>query len=131
MRMPLVALVTAVLASLGLGGCKSRDWPTYRFNSFRGANQPAATPLSDPTQVPSLAVQWTFPATGSAEGSFYGSPIVVNGRVFIGSSGGRFYALDAASGTLLWQFPPATQPPLLGSCAGGGDPQTFGRYGVM
>jgi len=114
--------------AFGLLGCASSDWPNYRFDGLREANQRAATPVSDPSKVPTLAVRWTFDPPGG--GSFRASPIIVNGRVFIGSSSGYFYALDAATGNLLWQYPTAGQPPLLGSCTAGSGPQTFGSYGI-
>jgi outer membrane protein assembly factor BamB len=37
---------------------------------------------------------------------------VYKGRVYIGNGNGRLYALDAVSGTQLWQYPPAASPPL-------------------
>jgi outer membrane protein assembly factor BamB len=43
--------------------------------------------------------------------AFQASPIVVNDTVFIGGENGYFYALDAASGMLKWQFP---KPPAKG-----------------
>ena len=48
--------------------------------------------------------------------------------VFIGGVNGVFYALDAASGALIWQYPRATDPnpALLGSCGAGG----YGGYGT-
>jgi outer membrane protein assembly factor BamB len=121
------------VAALGsLLGCASSDWPNYRFDAFREGNQRAATPLSDPAQVPNLAVRWSFPANTAGEGgNFRGGPIVVNGRVFIGSTSGRFYALDANSGALLWQYPAAGQPALQGSCGPAGGVQSYGGYGVM
>jgi outer membrane protein assembly factor BamB len=111
--------------------CASANWSTYRFDTFREANQRATSPVSDPAQLAGLAVQWTFPSSGNEGGSFYASPIVVNNHVFIGSTSGRFYALNADTGALLWQYPPAGQPPLLGTCFGGAGPQTFGHYGIM
>jgi len=32
------------------------------------------------------------------------SPVVAGGRVYIGSSDGRLYVLDSASGKKLWEF---------------------------
>ncbi len=56
----------AAAAALALAACAGpNDWPNYRYVLFRNANQPTATALSDPTKVPTLAVRWTFPATGT------------------------------------------------------------------
>ena len=38
-------------------------------------------------------------------------PVVVDGRVFLGTEGGRFHALDAASGKRVWQFPAGRASP--------------------
>ncbi|NLF38944.1 PQQ-like beta-propeller repeat protein, partial [bacterium] len=45
-------------------------------------------------------VKWSF-QTGS---NVMSSPVVVNGIVYVGSDNGRFYALDAETGTQIWQF---------------------------
>jgi hypothetical protein len=46
------------------------------------------------------AIKWKF-HTG---GRVVSSPAVVNGVVYVGSTDGNFYALDAASGTVRWKF---------------------------
>jgi len=56
--------------------------------------------------VPHLAVRWTYPPTGALS-AFRASPIVYKGRVFVGNRNGHLYALDANTGALLWQYPPA------------------------
>lgn len=43
-------------------------------------------------------VQWSF----TGDGHLTGTPIAVNQYVFIGSSSGNLYALDAATGTQVW-----------------------------
>ena len=127
------ACAVALLACAGKGRTDDdRDWPSYRHDTSRSARQGEASKLSDPAKVPGLAVRWQWPPTAAGEGgSFLASPIVIDDRVFIGSTSGRFYALDAGTGALLWQFPPGPQPPLLGTCTAGGGFQTFGAYGVM
>jgi len=130
MRTKIITILTVGLIAFGLTTCASPNWPAYRYTGLRQGNQPAATPLSDPTKVPTLAVRWTFTPPNGEGGSFYASPIIVKDRLFIGSTSGYFYALDAGTGSLLWQFP-AHGHPLMGTCAGGGFPQTFGQYGVM
>ena len=47
----------------------------------------------------SNTVQWNF----AGDGGLTTSPILVNNYVFIGSSSGNLYALDGASGAIVWQ----------------------------
>jgi outer membrane protein assembly factor BamB len=44
------------------------------------------------------AVRWTF----TGDGTLSSAPIVVNGYVYIGSSSGKLYALDASTGANVW-----------------------------
>jgi outer membrane protein assembly factor BamB len=84
----------------------SGDWPMFRHSGLRDAQQVNASALSDPYQVKKLGIQWQFPPSGSAAvGAFRASPVVWKGRVYVGSSDGHLYALDAATGKLLWQYP--------------------------
>ena len=130
MRRPSITILAAALLAFGLTACESPNWPAYRHSGLRQGEQDHETDLSDPAKVPALAVRWAFTPPSGEGGSFYGSPIVVNHRVFIGSTSGYFYAIDAKTGGLIWQFPPHGHP-LMGTCAGGGGTQTFGQYGVM
>jgi outer membrane protein assembly factor BamB len=54
-------------------------------------------------------LHWIFE---EAKGGFSTNPLVVEGKVLLGSREGYFYALDQNSGSLLWQYPPAGQAPL-------------------
>jgi outer membrane protein assembly factor BamB len=114
-RFRISRLLTLLGATLiALSGCAS-DWPAFRHNILRSANQLNATAVSDPTRVSSLqiGVGWPFQPPGAA--AFRASPIVYNGRVYIGNGNGRFYALDAVTGALLWQYPPLASPALTSS----------------
>jgi outer membrane protein assembly factor BamB len=105
-----------VSCSNALGGdarACSAEWPAFRHDGLRSASQPIASPLSDPNAVKKLAVRWRFPATGSVGAFFRGSPVVSGGRVFVGSGDGHVFAIDAATGAALWQFPLAGQPALV------------------
>jgi eukaryotic-like serine/threonine-protein kinase len=46
------------------------------------------------------AVQWKFHTSGRV----IGSPAIVNGVVYVGSTDGNFYAIDAGTGALKWKF---------------------------
>jgi outer membrane protein assembly factor BamB len=92
----------------------SREWPAFRHSGLRDGQQPFASPLSDPEKVRNLKKKWEFPKadSGMTVGGFRASAIVHEGRVYIGSTDGRLYAIDAAKGELLWQFPRSDRAPL-------------------
>src|SRR5438874_7526273 len=102
-----VSLTVPGLLLLTLLASCSEDWPMFRQNVYRMGNQGNQTALSDPNQVKNLAVRWTFLANGT---HFRASPIVYQGRVYIGGSNGRFFCIDANHGNMLWVYPPFTAP---------------------
>lgn len=106
-----VYVIKVECASLGgdPNGC-SGDWPAFRHNALRNAQQTQASALSDPYQVKKLKVKWSFTPPNAL--AFRASPIVWKGKVYIGNGNGYLYALDAATGTPLWQYPAAGDPPL-------------------
>jgi len=61
----------------------------------------AANPGFSAAEVPRLKVKWAFGYRGSY---VYGQPVVIAGRVYVSSSGGRVHALDLASGCVHWSF---------------------------
>jgi outer membrane protein assembly factor BamB len=87
---PLVPLaVLLLLASTAQG----LEWPQFHADAqHTGAVQSDFAP---PTQL------WWSRSTG---GPIEGSPVVSDGRVFIGSTDGKLYAFDAISGSPLWTF---------------------------
>jgi outer membrane protein assembly factor BamB len=102
------------------------EWYTYRHDIARTGVRPFAGNLSDPAKLHTLAVKWSFPGNpppscgpsatpATPPSAFTASPIVVHDTVFIGSSKGHFYALDAATGACKWQYPKPGDPPLLGN----------------
>ncbi len=107
-----IALPFAALTvtAIWLSGCATKDWRAFRYDVRRTAHQPNATALSDPAMVSTLHVSWSFQPPGAK--AFRGSPIMHKGRVYIGNGNGYFYALDATTGALLWQYPPLASPPL-------------------
>src|SRR5258708_3979401 len=113
-----------VCVSLLQSGC-TRAWPNYRYSANSRGKQAWGRSFSNRSGVENnhLALGWTWPSTGSEGGSFKSSPIVFHHKVFIGSSTGYFYALDADTGNKLWQYP-APGSPLLGTCS-------FGQYGIQ
>jgi outer membrane protein assembly factor BamB len=107
---PIIKAAAGLLV-LTLGACLNHNWPAYRHDRERSGNQPRSSALSNTSKVGALAVQWSWAVPTNAQ-AFRSSPVVDGGRVYIGNGNGYFYALDAATGGLLWQFPAATAQPL-------------------
>ena len=82
--------------------------------------------------VPRLALRWSFGLPGS--GGMRAQPVVVGGRVFLGSDNGFVYALDARSGCVHWSFDAGT--PVVSAVSVGTVPGTdrdavyFGDWGA-
>ena len=55
-----------------------------------------------PDNVPRLKLKWAFGFPGDTKA--YAQPTVWGGRVFVGSAGGKVYALDARLGCQRWVF---------------------------
>jgi polyvinyl alcohol dehydrogenase (cytochrome) len=64
--------------------------------------QPAAMAQLSPEDVPRLKLKWAFGFPGDTKA--YAQPTIWGGRVFVGSAGGKVYALDARLGCQRWVF---------------------------
>ena len=83
-------------APLALGSAQWNGWGGDVENT-RYQPEPAIR-ASD---VPKLGLKWAFGFQGSAVA---GQPTVVDGRLFLLSSAGRVYSLDAKTGCTYWTF---------------------------
>ena len=108
-----------LLASFTLVGCEEH-WNTFRHDDERTGNQRERSALADPARIQNLKVVWTFSPPGAA--GFYGSPIVHDHTVYLGNGNGRFYALNEATGAVLWQYPSGTPLTSSFTC----NPSSFG-----
>jgi polyvinyl alcohol dehydrogenase (cytochrome) len=54
--------------------------------------------------VPKLKLKWAFGYATSGGNPHFGQPTIVDGRVFVTSSAGRVYSIDARTGCLYWNF---------------------------
>ena len=89
-------------------GCNG-DWPAYRHDGTRAAEQTRPSALGDPTRVRRLQVAWQFPRSGDpALGDFRASPVAWRDLVYVGNGNGKLFALEAATGNLVWQYPPGS-----------------------
>ena len=112
--------VLATLLAVGLllapSVAAADDWPMYgrdlRHSFTNGGS------LINATNALLLTPAWNF-TTGDVVSA---SPAVVAGVVYVGSWDGFFYALDAATGALEWQFQvdcQSTVQPIPAQCPGG------------
>lgn len=72
------------------------DWRMFQYDAANSGNVTG----TGPTEVPE--VEWRFQFDGFAAVT----PAVVDGTVYVGSRGGRLYALDVDSGVTEWQYAP-------------------------
>src|SRR5688572_5312519 len=75
-------------------------WGNSPTNNARFQAEEAAGILAD--QVPRLKLKWAFGLPGDY--SAVSQPIVMGGRLFLGSLAGKIYSLDAKSGCVHWMF---------------------------
>lgn len=92
-RAPTAALVAGTIACVALATAARADAPMFRGNA-------AHTGVYDTAGVPTFTrVKWKL-TTG---GKVFSSPAVARGVVFVGSTDGAVYAIDAASGQQKWK----------------------------
>jgi len=82
--------------ALALGSAQWNGWGKSPDNT-RYQPEPAIRA----TDVPKLALKWAFGYAG-APGA--GQPTLVDGRLFVASTSGRIYSLDARSGCTYWIY---------------------------
>jgi polyvinyl alcohol dehydrogenase (cytochrome) len=82
---------------VAVGSVQWNGWGRDLFNT-RYQPEPAIRAMD----VPKLALKWAFGFQGG--GSELGQPTLVDGRLFVTSSAGRVYALDAKSGCTYWTY---------------------------
>lgn len=71
------------------------DWRTVRGNAH-------GTGVSSDQLSPNLEVLWEFKTSGDQEG-FEGTPVIADGKVFVGDFKGTVYAIDLRTGTEVWR----------------------------
>lgn len=80
------------------------DWPSYMYGPDHHSDNVADTAIT-PANVGTLTQQWHMSGSG-----FLSSPVVADGYVFIGSTSGEFYELNATTGAVVAQAFLGTQP---------------------
>ena len=82
----------------------SRDWPAYKADPASSSYSPLEQ--VDRSNVSRLEVAWTFQSGDEELYTIECNPIVVNGIMYLTSPMVRVFALDAATGDILWRFDP-------------------------
>ncbi len=90
------------------------DWNTFGHDMKRTGYDTLPNPINKST-VAQLQLKWsyTFPndSPDGAPTQFFGSPIVVDGVVYVLPTDDKLTAFDAQTGTMLWQTPLVPQDP--------------------
>src|SRR5437879_3402607 len=81
------------------------------YSAYLGGPQHSSTSAAKsitPKTARSLAKTWTFKSDGDTmvgqpPPGFYASPTVFDGRIFVGSNNGYFYAIDEGTGLANWR----------------------------
>ena len=89
----ILALLMMVFAQFAGAVLASESWPEYRANDQNTGTAPNTAPR---TNLP----VWTATLNGLTDSS----PIVADGKVFIGDSNGTVWAFNAEKGTKVWSF---------------------------
>jgi len=99
-RVPAHAATTAPCSATGLGG---GDWPMYGHDALNSRVQSAEDALG-PSTLTGVAPVWTFSLSSRGDsGGLDSTPVTSGGCVYVASSNGVVYALDAVTGTVIWQ----------------------------
>ncbi len=94
-------LLVFVTATIPAAAQEASDWAQFRFGTRHLGWNPSETILS-PSNVGGLVRKWATPIGET----IFTSAAVADGRVYVGTLGGRIFALDAATGAILWSRPP-------------------------
>src|ERR1700693_3038341 len=107
----LAALTAAILLLGATPKSMQQEWPWYGGDA--GGNR--YSPLTDInlTNVAGLKVAWEWkpgeqaiPGKGIRPGNFEGTPLMIDGVLYISTSFNRVAALDAETGKQLWVYDP-------------------------
>jgi eukaryotic-like serine/threonine-protein kinase len=95
----LVTLAISPLAPAAPTNALTRrgDWTQGEFNAGHSSHNTSERTIN-PSNVHSLQLAWT----ASLVGTIYATPIVANGRVYLGGGDGRMHAFDATTGAPQW-----------------------------
>src|SRR5262249_10755631 len=97
--LPIAGLCTTKPSPIGSLASKPY-WNGWGVDATNARYQPR--PGITAADVPNLKLKWAFGFPGGTQA--YGNPVIVAGRVFVGSDNGTLYSLDANTGCAYWTF---------------------------
>jgi outer membrane protein assembly factor BamB len=86
-------LFAILLAGISLASASPANWPMYR-------NNPLHTGVATDVVSPPLNLKWKQTFGGAVDSS----PAVVGARLYVGSDDGNLYAIETATGNIIWAF---------------------------
>lgn len=107
-RLGTVLLALVILGpTVGASPAANIDWPTYGFNLQRTGENPFESTIT-PLTVTGLHELWSFDLGAvTVMQPVLAAAVIVNGSpkdlVYMGTEHGDLYAIDAISGTMVWQ----------------------------
>jgi len=113
MKRPCIQTFLLLIPALVLSAGAEPSWPF-----FRGDRQMSG--ISKEVLKPPLSKAWEF----KAEEGFIATAVIADGRVFVGSLDGQFYALSLATGEEIWRY--KTELSIEGSACVNGNTVVFG-----
>jgi polyvinyl alcohol dehydrogenase (cytochrome) len=110
-------------ATLAPGG----TWSSYGHDPFNSRTQSAETTIGA-ANASTLSPAWTFALSSVGDsGQLQSTPLATDGCVFVTATNGGVYALDAATGALVWRHLTTVLTPGLGGGIVGGAAVHDGR----
>jgi len=97
-----LAAVVVITAANGQDAGPARaDWPHHGGSQF--AWRYSALDQVNTTNVKNLGVAWAF-QTGDYGDSLQSTPLVIDGVMYVSTAYAQVFALDAATGRLIWRY---------------------------
>jgi glucose dehydrogenase len=97
----LVVLCLAASPLCAQDGATRADWPFYGGSQL--AWRYSALDQVNTSNVKKLAVAWAF-QTGDYDQGLQATPLVADGVLYLSTTHSWVFALDAATGKMLWQY---------------------------
>jgi outer membrane protein assembly factor BamB len=103
-----VGLILSLLLPMSARAAGTGDsWPSYLLNTVHTSDNRSSQAIT-PANAGTLVQAWNWvpdPPTqpGQPPADLLSSPTVAGGHIYIGADTGDFYALDEATGTVLWK----------------------------